>query len=86
MSHELPTGLSPAVLPWLEANIAGAKAPFSFTVIAGGHSNLTYGVVDANGNKYVLRRPPLGHVLASAHDMGREHRIISALSKSNVPR
>ena len=85
MSHELPTGLSPAVLPWLEANIAGTKGPFSFTVIAGGHSNLTYGVVDANGNRYVLRRPPLGHVLASAHDMGREHRIISALSKSNVP-
>ncbi|MFM7095338.1 MAG: phosphotransferase family protein [Actinomycetota bacterium] len=85
MSQELPTGLSPAVLAWLEANIAGAKAPFSFTVIAGGHSNLTYGVVDANGRKYVLRRPPLGHVLASAHDMGREHRIISALSKSNVP-
>jgi aminoglycoside phosphotransferase (APT) family kinase protein len=85
MSHELPTGLSPAVLAWLEANIAGAKAPFTFTVIAGGHSNLTYGVVDAKGNKYVLRRPPLGHVLASAHDMGREHRIISALSKSNVP-
>ena len=85
MSHELPTGLSPAVLPWLEANIAGARGPFSFTVIAGGHSNLTYGVVDANGRKYVLRRPPLGHVLASAHDMGREHRIISALSKSHVP-
>ena len=85
MSHEIPTGLSPAVLPWLEANIAGAKAPFSFTVIAGGHSNLTYGVVDAGGNRYVLRRPPLGHVLASAHDMGREHRIISALAKSNVP-
>ncbi|MBU3705042.1 MAG: phosphotransferase family protein, partial [Ilumatobacteraceae bacterium] len=55
MSHELPTGLSPAVLPWLEANIVGAQGPFSFTVIAGGHSNLTYGVVDANGNRYVLR-------------------------------
>ena len=85
MSNDLPHGLSPAVIPWLEANIAGAKAPFNFTMIAGGHSNLTFGVVDANGRKYVLRRPPLGHVLASAHDMGREHRIIAALSKSNVP-
>ncbi|MEY2628171.1 MAG: hypothetical protein RJB08_1930, partial [Actinomycetota bacterium] len=85
MSNDLPHGLSPAVIPWLEANIAGAKAPFNFTMIAGGHSNLTFGVVDANGRKYVLRRPPLGHVLASAHDMGREHRIIAALSKSKVP-
>ncbi|MFM7410776.1 MAG: phosphotransferase family protein, partial [Actinomycetota bacterium] len=67
MSHDLPTGLSPAVLSWLEANIAGARGPFSFTVIAGGHSNLTYGVVDADGHRYVVRRPPLGHVLASAH-------------------
>jgi len=85
MSTDLPTGLSPTVIPWLEANIAGAKAPFTFSLIAGGHSNLTFGVADANGRKYVLRRPPLGHVLASAHDMGREHRIISALSRSNVP-
>jgi len=85
MSNQLPHGLSPAVIPWLEANIAGAKAPFDFTMIAGGHSNLTFGVVDAYGSKYVLRRPPLGHVLASAHDMGREHRIIAALSKSKVP-
>ena len=85
MNAELPHGLSPAVIPWLEANVAGARAPFTFTMIAGGHSNLTFGVVDANGRKYVLRRPPLGHVLASAHDMGREHRIIAALSKSNVP-
>ena len=85
MSTELPTGLSPAVPAWLEANISGARAPFTFSVIAGGHSNLTFGVADANGRRYVLRRPPLGHVLASAHDMGREHRIISALSKSNVP-
>ena len=85
MSNELPHGLSPAVIPWLEANIAGAKAPFDFTMIAGGHSNLTFGVVDGAGHRYVLRRPPLGHVLESAHDMGREHRIIAALSKSNVP-
>ena len=85
MSNQLPHGLSPAVIPWLEANIAGATGPFDFTMIAGGHSNLTFGVVDGNGRKYVLRRPPLGHVLASAHDMGREHRIIAALSKSNVP-
>ena len=85
MSDSLPAGLSPAIVDWFAANIAGAKAPFTFTMIAGGHSNLTFGVTDANGARYVLRRPPLGHVLASAHDMGREHRIIAALQGTSVP-
>ena len=70
---------------WLEANVDGAGGPFSFELIAGGHSNLTYRVTGADGPRYVLRRPPLGHVLASAHDMGREHRIISALQPTDVP-
>src|SRR3954452_22228981 len=74
----------PAVRAWLEENIAGATGPFRFDLIAGGHSNLTYRVVGADGAAYVLRRPPLGHVLASAHDMGREHRIIHALRDSAV--
>ena len=73
------------VIPWLEANVAGFTGPAEFTLIAGGHSNLTYTVTDANGVKYVLRRPPLGHVLQSAHDMGREHKIIAALGSSAVP-
>ena len=47
-------------------------------VIAGGKSNLTYRI-DGARIPLVLRRPPLGHVLASAHDMHREHRVISAL-------
>ena len=73
------------VTAWLEANVAGARGPFEFEVIAGGHSNLTFKVTGADGTRYVLRRPPLGHVLASAHDMGREHRIISGLQRSAVP-
>ena len=73
------------VTGWLEANVAGARGPFVFEVIAGGHSNLTYRVVGADGAAYVLRRPPLGHRLASAHDMGREHRIIAGLRRSAVP-
>ena len=73
------------VTAWLTANIAGTKAPFLFSLIAGGRSNLTYKVSDANGVNYVLRRPPLGHVLATAHDMEREHRIISAVGKTGVP-
>ncbi len=70
---------------WFEANVAGAEGPLTFDLIAGGHSNLTYAVTDAAGVRYVLRRPPLGHVLATAHDMGREHKIISALGPTNVP-
>lgn len=81
----LPNGISANVEQWLVDNIPGAVAPFSYVQIAGGHSNLTFSVDDAAGNKFVLRRPPLGHRLASAHDMGREHRIIAALSASNVP-
>lgn len=74
-----------AVTDWLTANVAGATAPFHFEVIAGGHSNLTYQVTGADESRFVLRRPPLGHVLASAHDMGREHRIIDGLQSSPVP-
>jgi aminoglycoside phosphotransferase (APT) family kinase protein len=73
------------VVPWLEANVDGLAGPFEFLLIAGGHSNLTYKVTDANGRAVVLRRPPLGQVLATAHDMGREHRIISALGPTPVP-
>src|SRR3546814_3219426 len=73
------------VTAWFEANVAGASGPLQFDLIAGGHSNLTYGVTDAGGRRYVLRRPPLGQVLASAHDMGREHKIISALGSTDVP-
>ena len=81
-----PAGINAKrVSAWLEANVAGATAPFTFTLIAGGHSNLTFKVDDAAGHHYVLRRPPLSHALASAHDMGREHRVISALSASRVP-
>lgn len=73
------------VTKWLEQNVAGAVGPFTFDAIAGGHSNLTFEVTGADGSRFVLRRPPLGHVLASAHDMGREHRIISGLQSSAVP-
>ena len=74
-----------SVTAWLMHNVAGSEAPFEFELIAGGHSNLTFRVTGSNGSRYVLRRPPLGHVLASAHDMAREHRIISGLQTSAVP-
>jgi aminoglycoside phosphotransferase (APT) family kinase protein len=71
--------------PWLEANVDGAVGPFTATLIAGGRSNLTFTVTGSDGRRFVLRRPPLGHVLASAHDMGREHKIIAAVGKTSVP-
>ena len=53
-------------------------------LIAGGKSNLTYRVTD-DVHDWVVRRPPLGHVLATAHDMAREHRVMSALAATTVP-
>jgi aminoglycoside phosphotransferase (APT) family kinase protein len=74
-----------AVTRWFRDHIRGVEPPLSFSLIAGGHSNLTFQVTDRTGHEYVLRRPPLSHVLASAHDMGREHKIISALWPTAVP-
>ncbi len=56
----------------------------SATLLAGGRSNLTYAVSDGT-TELVLRRPPLSHVQASAHDMSREYRVISALGPTAVP-
>jgi aminoglycoside phosphotransferase (APT) family kinase protein len=83
---DTPAGIdAPRVDAWLTAHVPGATAPFRYELIAGGHSNLTFAVSDAAHNRFVLRRPPLSHALASAHDMSREHRIISALHHSDVP-
>ncbi|MGW0906398.1 phosphotransferase family protein [Streptomyces sp. NPDC002853] len=59
--------------------------PLTARLIEGGRSNLTYAVTDGT-TRWVVRRPPLGHVLATAHDMKREHRVISALHRgTEVP-
>lgn len=73
------------VSQWLIDNIENFTSPFEFLPIEGGRSNLTYRVVDSTGITFVLRRPPLGHVLATAHDMAREYKIISAVGKTSVP-
>jgi len=75
----------PSVSVWLDANVDVLNGPYTFEFIQGGHSNLTYKVVDRNGTKAVLRRPPLGAVLATAHDMSREHRIITGVGRTTVP-
>jgi aminoglycoside phosphotransferase (APT) family kinase protein len=71
--------------PFLADATGGAPAgPLTATVISGGRSNLTY-LVSAGTERVVVRRPPLGHVLPSAHDMAREYRVIGALSKVGFP-
>jgi aminoglycoside phosphotransferase (APT) family kinase protein len=80
-----PDGIEVAkVTAWLQEH-AEVRPPLTFEVIQGGRSNLTYVVTDAGERRLVLRRPPLHGVLQSAHDMGREHRIISALGVTDVP-
>jgi len=83
--NEVP-GLDVAGLTaWLDrAHPELAGVHLDAHLIAGGKSNLTYRV-DGGRIPLVLRRPPLGHVLASAHDMHREHRVISALQGTAVP-
>jgi aminoglycoside phosphotransferase (APT) family kinase protein len=72
------------VTRWMTENL-GARAPLAFELIAGGRSNLTFRVTDAAGRAYALRRPPVSHVLPTAHDMVREYTIISALYPVGVP-
>ncbi|HEX9554464.1 MAG TPA: phosphotransferase family protein, partial [Streptosporangiaceae bacterium] len=73
------------VTDWLLGHIDGLAVPLSFELISGGRSNLTYAVTGADGRKIVLRRPPVSHVLSTAHDMAREYRVISALRDTDVP-
>ena len=70
---------------WFATHIEGAEPPLQFSLITGGHSNLTFKVEDTQGSIFVLRRPPTGAVIATAHDMEREHRIVSALASTDVP-
>jgi aminoglycoside phosphotransferase (APT) family kinase protein len=74
-----------AVEAWFEQHVAGVQLPLVFERISGGHSNLTYGVTDTSGRRWALRRPPLGKRLGSAHDMAREHKVVSALGPTPVP-
>ncbi len=85
LSSRAPGILEKSLSEWLPANIPGAIAPFSFHLIAGGESNLTYHVTDQASNQYVLRRPPEGVLQATAHDVVREARIMDRLQTSAVP-
>lgn len=79
-------GIDPAgIAGWFEENLAGVRLPLRFDLVAGGRSNLTYRVTDGDGRRFALRRPPVSHVLPTAHDMSREHRVLSALGPTDVP-
>lgn len=73
------------VTDWIGAAVPELSPPLRFDLIEGGRSNLTYRVADLVENTFALRRPPLSGVLPSAHDMRREHRVISALGDTGVP-
>jgi aminoglycoside phosphotransferase (APT) family kinase protein len=81
-----PPGLDlDALQGFLDAQCPGLlSSPLSATLIEGGRSNLTYTVTDGT-KKFVVRRPPLGHVLPTAHDMPREHRVLKALNTTTIP-
>lgn len=81
-----PKGLDLSALQsWLEREHPElASGPLTASLITGGKSNLTYTVSDG-GRDFVVRRPPLGHVLATAHDMSREYRVMAALAQTDVP-
>lgn len=69
---------------WMTENVGELHGELTAELIVGGRSNLTYSVTDGQ-HAWVARRPPLGHVLASAHDMSREYRVMSALQETGVP-
>ncbi|GAA3156523.1 phosphotransferase family protein [Planomonospora alba] len=72
------------LVAWMAAHVPDAGEPTEIALISGGRSNLTYRI-ETPGRRLVLRRPPLGHVLPTAHDMRREWRVISALARTPVP-
>ncbi|WP_433280591.1 phosphotransferase family protein [Micromonospora sp. CA-244673] len=80
-----PPGLDLARLgAWFAAEVPGAAGLSTARLLTGGKSNLTYEVGDGR-TAWIVRRPPLGHVLSTAHDMTREYRVMSALRATDVP-
>ncbi len=70
--------------PYLRAHLSGAEGTPAVRQFAGGKANLTY-LLHFGANEYVLRRPPLGPIPPGAHDMRREHRVLSVLHRRYQP-
>jgi aminoglycoside phosphotransferase (APT) family kinase protein len=88
-THDDPARVSgidlAGVTAWLEREVDGVVGPLHFQRVGDGRSNLTYRVVDAGGRQLILRRPPLGETLASAHNVAREHLVMSRLHAAGLP-
>ncbi|MDA3041071.1 MAG: phosphotransferase family protein [Actinomycetota bacterium] len=84
-NEELPGYNRAAVEAWVGEHVPDLAPPFTWVRLEGGHSNLTYELLDTEGREAVIRRPPMGELLPKAHDMGREFTIISALRDTPVP-
>ena len=81
-----PVGLAvDRVESWLVDALPWLRPPIVAELVAGGRSNLTYAIRDAAGQRVALRRPPVAHVLPTAHDVVREFRVLSALAPTDVP-
>ena len=83
MADEIPGVDLDALRPFFDEHVGG-NGSLRAEVISGGRSNLTY-TIERGGDTWVLRRPPLGHVLPTAHDMRREYRVLAALAPTDVP-
>jgi len=85
MTTSSPPGIDlDNLTPWFSANVEPVKS-LSAQIVGHGRSNLTYRVEAEDDRAWVVRRPPLSHVQKTAHDMGREFRIISALKPTGFP-
>ncbi|MFN0095916.1 MAG: phosphotransferase family protein [Dehalococcoidia bacterium] len=84
MSTNVPGVNYENVRRWFAQQIEGGDCDLDFQLIGDGRSNITY-LVRGNGNTWVMRRPPLGHVLPTAHDMAREFKVQSAVTKVGYP-
>ncbi len=84
MTDQVPGIDVPRLSAWLSRTLPDLGRITGIEILAGGRSNLTY-LVRLGDRRTVLRRPPLGHVLPTAHDMTREHTVLSALAGSDVP-
>ncbi|WP_255345491.1 phosphotransferase family protein [Streptomyces chartreusis] len=73
-----------ALQTYLSSHVREVTGPIEADLMHGGRSNLTYRITDGT-HAWVLRRPPLGGLTPSAHDMGREFRIVDALQDTGVP-
>ncbi|TQC46122.1 phosphotransferase family protein [Rhodococcus sp. WS4] len=85
MSAPTPGVDRDAVTAWISSLGLDFAGLLSFERIGLGQSNLTYLVADEAGRRWVLRRPPIGQLLATAHDVAREARILAALGDTAVP-